>query len=585
MTVCALVAAGVFLAASFTGRGGLHPSTFPLTWPDAEPVLIAAIALLAVPGVLPRQKSRRMSDHALRFEDVRFRYPDTSRDALTEVTLDIDEGTFALAVGPTGAGKSTLLRASNGLVPHFTGGTFRGRVTVDGRDTLEYPPRKLADAVAFVPQDPGASFVLDRVEDELAYGMENLGVDPAHMRRRVEETLDLLDIEPLRARSVRTLSGGERQRVAIAAALAAGPRILVLDEPTSQLDPQGAEHVVAALQRLVHDQGITVLLAEHRLERVAGFVDLALGFSDGRVEVGPPAEVIRRLAMGPPVARLGRLAGWDPVPLTVREARRMGGALVGDAGGPQVQVAAPGPTLVELRGVEVRHGDVPALRDIDLTIGRGEIVAVMGRNGAGKTTLLRAIAGVHEPFRGRVTVDGHAPEPGVDTGMCPQEPESILFAETVADEVRTTLKARGLGTGPEPRARGSGHRGPRRAPSARPQRRTTAAGGDRRGGGGPGPARSCSTNPPAAWTPTRRTGWCGTCARHAADGGVAMLATHDVELAAAVATRVVMLAGGEVIADGDPGVVLGDSTVFAPQMTRAFGPGWLTPEQVAEALA
>ena len=119
-----------------------------------------------------------MSDHALRFEDVRFRYPDTSRDALTEVTLDIDEGTFALAVGPTGAGKSTLLRASNGLVPHFTGGTFRGRVTVDGRDTLEYPPRKLADAVAFVPQDPGASFVLDRVEDELAYGMENLGVDP-----------------------------------------------------------------------------------------------------------------------------------------------------------------------------------------------------------------------------------------------------------------------------------------------------------------------------------------------------------------------------------------------------------------------
>ena len=217
---------------------------------------------------------------------MRFRYPDTSRDALTEVTLDIDEGTFALAVGPTGAGKSTLLRASNGLVPHFTGGTFRGRVTVDGRDTLEFPPRKLADAVAFVPQDPGASFVLDRVEDELAYGMENLGVDPAHMRRRVEETLDLLDIEPLRARSVRTLSGGERQRVAIAAALAAGPRILVLDEPTSQLDPQGAEHVVAALQRLVHDQGITVLLAEHRLERVAGFVDLALGFSDGHVEVG-----------------------------------------------------------------------------------------------------------------------------------------------------------------------------------------------------------------------------------------------------------------------------------------------------------
>ena len=180
-----------------------------------------------------------------------------------------------------------MLRAANGLVPQFTGGTFAGRVSVEGRDTLAHPPRRLADVVAFVPQDPGASFVLDRVEDELAYGMENLGVDPAHMRRRVEETLDLLDVAGLRDRSVRTLSGGERQRVAIAAALAAGPRILVLDEPTSQLDPQGAEDVMAALQRLVHDHGMTVLLAEHRLERVAGWVDVAIGFDRGRVSAGP----------------------------------------------------------------------------------------------------------------------------------------------------------------------------------------------------------------------------------------------------------------------------------------------------------
>ena len=190
-----------------------------------------------------------MSD-ALRFDGVTYTYPEEARPAIEDVDLAIDEGSFALAVGPTGSGKSTLLRAANGLVPQFTGGTFTGRVSVDGRDTLAHAPRRLADVVAFVPQDPGASFVLDRVEDELAYGMENLGVDPVHMRRRVEETLDLLDLAGLRNRSVRTLSGGERQRVAIAAALAAGPRILVLDEPTSQLDPQGAEDVMAALQAL-----------------------------------------------------------------------------------------------------------------------------------------------------------------------------------------------------------------------------------------------------------------------------------------------------------------------------------------------
>jgi energy-coupling factor transport system ATP-binding protein len=526
---------------------------------------------------------------ALRFQDVGFRYPDGTTDALRDVTLDVDAGTFVLVVGPTGAGKSTFLRAANGLVPQFSGGSFRGRVTVDGRDTLSFPPRALADVVAFVPQDPGASFVLDRVEDELAYGMENLGVEPAHMRRRVEEMLDLLDIERLRGRSVRSLSGGEQQRVAIAAALAAGPRILVLDEPTSQLDPQAAEHVVAALQRLVHDQGMTVLLAEHRLERVAGFVDVTIGFEAGHAEIGHPATVIRRLAMGPPVARLGRLAGWDPVPLTVRDARRQPHATLpppnGTGGDPATLArtrAAPSAT-VTLRGVDSRHGDLTALRGIDLDVRAGEIVAVMGRNGAGKTTLLRTIAGVHAISRGRVSVDGHPPEPGSDVGMCPQDPESILFAETVADEVRATLRARGLATVPDPvlEALGIDDLGPRHPRDLSAGERLLVAVAAVAAGMAP---VLLLDEPTRGLDPDAKERLIHFLRDHAADGGVAMIATHDVELAAAVATRVVMLAGGEVVADGDTAHILGDSTVFAPQMTRAFGPGWLTPEQVAAAL-
>ena len=526
-----------------------------------------------------------MSADAVRFDAVAFRFPDAERPALTDVTVGIEEGTFALAVGPTGAGKSTFLRAANGLVPHFTGGAFAGRVLTAGRDTLAHPPRALADVIGFVPQDPAASFVLDRVEDELAYGMENLGVDPAHMRRRVEEMLDLLDIEPLRRRSVRDLSGGERQRVAIAAALGAGPRILVLDEPTSQLDPQAAEHVIGALQRLVHDQGMTVLLAEHRLERVAGAVDVALGFDEGRVTSGAPADVIRRLALGPPVARLGRLMGWDPIPLTVRDARRMMGAPPPPPAPAAGAIArSPGDPIVEIRGLTATHGPLPAVRDVDLRVGAGEVVAVMGRNGAGKTTLLRTIAGVHAPARGTVRVGGHAPRPGIDAALCPQEPEAVLFADTVADEVRITLKARGLdrtGVGPTLAALGianlaSAH--PRDLSAGQRLLVATAA-----TAAGLAPVLLLD-EPTRGLDPDAKDRLGRYLRGHAAAGGAALFATHDVELAAAFATRVLMLAGGEVVADGDPATVLGDSHVFAPQMTRAFGPGWLTPEQVAGAL-
>jgi energy-coupling factor transporter ATP-binding protein EcfA2 len=521
-----------------------------------------------------------MSAPAIRAEDVTFTYPDAPGPALDAVELSLPDGAFALALGPTGAGKSTFLRCTNGLVPHFTGGTFTGRVHVAGRDTLSEAPRRLADVVAFVPQDPASSFVLDKVEDELAYGMENLGVDPIRMRRRVEEMLDLLDLTSMRDRSVRTLSGGERQRVAIGAAMAAGPRILVLDEPTSQLDPQGAEHVMAALQRLVHDHGMTVLLAEHRLERVAGWVDVALGFDRGRVRVGAPAEVIHALAVGPPVARLGRLVGWSPVPLTVRDARARGRILMAPAIG---NGHTTGEVVAEMRGVDAAYGTATALRGIDLTVRQGEVVALMGRNGAGKSTLLRTLAGVHDPAAGEVRVLGRVPRPGIDVGLCPQEPESVLYTDSVEHEVRATLAARGLPDAAAPWLERLGivELAPRHPRDLSAGQRLLVA-----------TAAIAATDAPMLLLdePTRgldpgsKERLVRFLRSRAADGRASIVATHDVELAASVATRVVMLAGGEVIADGDPSTVLGDSHVFAPQMTRVFGPGWLTPEQVAEAM-
>ncbi|MGZ4595681.1 MAG: energy-coupling factor ABC transporter ATP-binding protein, partial [Actinomycetes bacterium] len=265
----------------------------------------------------------------IRFDDVSVRYPGSDRPVLSRVDLHVPEGELCLVVGRTGSGKSTLLKAVNGLVPHFTGGLLSGRVTVAGRDTREHPPRELADVVGYVGQDPLATFVTDVVEEELAYGMESQGLPGDVMRRRVEEVLDVLGMAAVRDRPLAQLSAGQQQRVAIGSVLAAHPEVLVLDEPTSALDPPAAEEVLALLQRLVHDLGMTVLLAEHRLERVVQYADrvVLLPGGGGPLVIGEPRQVLAHAPVAPPVVELGRLAGWSPLPLSVRDARRQAGEL------------------------------------------------------------------------------------------------------------------------------------------------------------------------------------------------------------------------------------------------------------------
>ncbi len=320
-----------------------------------------------------------------------FGYAD--RPVLADVDLVLEEGELVVVSGRTGVGKSTLLGVVTGLVPRFTGGTLSGDVLIDGRSVVRQPPRERAHLVGYVGQDPAAGFVTDTVEEELAYGMEQLGLAPDTMRRRVEETLDLLGIAHLRARDLRTLSGGEQQRVAIGSVLTMHPRVLVLDEPTSALDPTAAEEVLATLTRLVHDLGLSVLVAEHRLERVVPFADrMVLLTGDGRVHTGPPAEVLAVSPVVPPIVELGRRLRWDPLPVTVRDARRLARGLdVGDPPSPPPEgYAAPvavGEALTVVRGATV------ALKDASVRLGPGSVTALMGRNGSGKSTLLWTLQG------------------------------------------------------------------------------------------------------------------------------------------------------------------------------------------------
>ncbi|HET6939283.1 MAG TPA: ATP-binding cassette domain-containing protein, partial [Nocardioides sp.] len=336
----------------------------------------------------------------LELRDLSFWYDEST--VLSAVNLSVDEGELVVVTGPTGSGKSTLLGVVNGLVPRFSGGTLRGDVLLDGTSVLDAPPRERAHLVGYVGQDPLAGFVTDTVEEELAYGMEQLGLPPETMRRRVEETLDLLGIAELRDRDLKTLSGGQQQRVAIGSVLTMHPRLLVLDEPTSALDPTAAEDVLATITRLVHDLGVSVLLAEHRLERVVPFADRLCLVSDRSLVVGDPGSVLAISPVVPPLVELGRAAGWTPLPLTVREARRRAATLTLEP--PSVEQPEAGPPGLVASRLTVVHGRTVAVREVSLTLARGRVSALMGRNGSGKSSLLWALQGSGSRRSGTVTV-------------------------------------------------------------------------------------------------------------------------------------------------------------------------------------
>ena len=534
----------------------------------------------------------------IRFESVTATYPDAAEPALRDVSLDIAAGQLCLVVGSTGSGKSTLLKCINGLMPHFTGGTLHGTVTVAGRDTRTHRPRELADVVGYVGQDPVAGFVTDTVEDELAYGMESLGVAPATMRRRVEETLDLLGLAEVRNRPLLTLSAGQQQRVAIGSVLVMHPQALVLDEPTSALDPPAAEEVLAALTRLVHDLGVTVVVAEHRLERVVQYADLVVHVPGlaAPIEVGAPVDVMRTSPVAPPVVRLGRARGWAPLPLSVRDARTAAAPLraaLAAADPPVNPPVAPGTHIVaNTAKLSIGYDGVVALRSVDLTVQAGEIVAVMGRNGAGKSSLLSAFAGLVAPAAGAVDVGGVTPaslpanEAVRRVGLIPQQPGDLLWADTVERECADADRDAGLVAGAtadllrelagpvdaklHPRDLSEG------------QRLALAL------------AVILAAAPPLLLLdePTRGLDYEAkerlvTVLRGlASDSRAIVFATHDVELVAEVATRVVVLADGDVVSDGPAATVVTDSPAFAPQVAKILAPQrFLTVAAVEAALA
>lgn len=519
---------------------------------------------------------------------VTYSYPGATEPAIRDATLAVADSEFSLVAGPSGGGKSTLLRLFNGLAPQFHGGAILGSVHVSGLDAIRTPTRQLSLVAGMVFQEPEAQSVAETVIEEVAFGLEQRAIPRTEMHRRADRLLAELGIEHLRNRRQQTLSGGERQRVAIAAVLAVEPRLLLLDEPTSQLDEDGARSLLSAIVALRQRGDLAVLVSEHRLDRLIEVVDRVIQVEHGVVQSLTPEAALRTLHTLPVIAALFLALGLEPQVHRRSAAPRLPSDLIVR----QTQVHSPGELLMRARDIGVAYGEHVALREATFDLHEGEIIALMGPNGSGKSSLFRAITGLTRPFAGEFTFPGSAAarpksprEVTRIAGFVPQDPSLALYRETVREEIAETLSHRTGHRGDSAALNAAleqwgvaefGHRNPRDISVGQQQRVAVAA---------------MLAHRPPIWLLDEPTRGADEAARaqladrlrsHAASGGAAIVATHDVESAAHFATRVLTLSNGEVVSD------LPARSAFAaegphPTQVAKLIPGAITVEEVSRA--
>jgi energy-coupling factor transport system ATP-binding protein len=513
----------------------------------------------------------------VRAEGFSYRYPERDEWGLRDLSLEIEAGSFTVLAGESGSGKSTLLRALCGLVPHFHGGEAAGELEVAGLSVREHGPGELARGCGAVFQDPETQVVMGGVRAEIALPLEHSGETAGAVARAVEEVALALGIAGLLDRRTETLSGGELQRVAIAAALAHRPRLLVLDEPTSQLDPVAGDELVWLLRRLNEEWGTAVVIAEHRLERCLAAADRVVALERGAVACDAPPQRFLEWAvqqggrLATPIARLFALAGIGPPPTSVKDARaglRAAGLAPRPSSSPAERTGGRrrGRAALQAKDLWVEIEDGPAiLRGLDLKLWPGERVALMGRNGAGKSTLLRHLKGLADPTRGRIDRAG-------EVALLLQSPGDYLIHEHAVDEAGpAALSAAGL--------EGREQANPRDLSGGERQRlalEIVLSGGDR--------VAVCLDEPTRGMDRVHKEALVARIGDLAAAGQAVVVATHDTEFAAAFADRVVLMGQGVAIADGPPSEVLAGGWYFSTEVARTLDgvAGALTPERGAE---
>ncbi|MGI6225559.1 MAG: ABC transporter ATP-binding protein [Peptococcales bacterium] len=529
----------------------------------------------------------------IEIKNLTYFYPNETRTVLENIDLTIEEGEFVLLVGGSGCGKSTLIKAMAGLVPEFYGGKIKGEIRLAGRSLATLTRKELVDKVGIVFQDPESQLVMTNVEQELVFGLENLGLDNSLMKRRVLEATGALSLGNYLKKNTPELSGGLKQKVALASVLAMQPEIILLDEPTSQLDPVSGEEILTILRRLNEENGITIVLVEQRLERCFHLADRILVMDKGKIICNTKNHSFfsrwsleNRSPFIPPLAKLFAGAGFEKVPLTVKEGRNLLSPFLEkttnnlqEKKNTEEKVKKYNNTpLIEIEKLwfVYKNGD-EALKNINLSIYPGDFTVIMGDNAAGKTTLLKVINGLLKPSQGKVEIaQQNTKKIAVEqlaqkVGYLSQNPNDYLFLNSVKEEVLFTLKAQGmveegkvdilleklnlsLYQDKNPRDLSSGER----------QRVALAA--------------VLIANPEIILLDEPTRGLDYKLKKELGEillalqrtGKTVIVVTHDVEFAAEYAQNIVLMSQGSIVAEGDKKAMLTKSIFYSPQISKLF---------------
>ena len=524
-------------------------------------------------------------------EKLIYQYPERAKPAIDRINLEINEGELVILAGPSGCGKSTLLRLFSGLAPSFYGGTVAGEIFFKGGGIIR-KGKSLAPEVGILFQDPEKQIVMTEVEREIVFGMENLGFMPEVIKRRLAEIVDFMGIKDLIGRKTYELSAGQKQKTALASVLAMNPEVLLMDEPTSQMDPVSAEELLNTVRKVAEDTGKTIIMAEQKLERCLHLADRVIAMNEGKVVFdGSPKDYCiwafrEKFEFLPPIPRLFAGMNLDKVPITVKEGRGVLGkdynalnsSVLQERENRRNEVKEKVQPEIEIKNFWFSYaGDNEVLKGINIDVFKGEFVSILGQNGTGKTTFIKNINGLLKPSRGEIKIQGEKiknkaiSELAKKVGYLGQNPDNYLLNDSVEQEILYTLNNFNLPwsestdlllrdmeleafKGVNPRDLSTGQR----------QRTALAS------------VLSVSPDILILDEPTRgmdyqnKRALADILTKAKKQGRTIILVTHDIEFAAELSNRVIIMFNGEVAADGERDEVLKNNLYYSSQMNKLF---------------